>query len=225
MGRSNAWLHMKGNSLSWDILLSISFLCVATLIDMGGANESLAQTKDSTLHYSARPHLLSSTHAGPFESEAGQKSRLRIAASYRKVPLTFERNEGQTDSRVKFLSQGRGYTLFLTDGEAVLKLSSRKNRRRRRESLRAGPYASQAQRDPVKGLPSVIFSSPPVSLLSPGQVGSTNPPGLLPSLSALVQATGLPTGSIPSPTNPLRITESSTTLRMKLVGALGGRQP
>jgi hypothetical protein len=46
----------------------------------------------------------------------------RLVASYAKLPLSFEANGGQTDRRVKFLSRGRGYTLFLTDREAVLAL-------------------------------------------------------------------------------------------------------
>src|SRR5262245_21931213 len=43
----------------------------------------------------------------------------RLTAAYRKVPLSFERNAGQTDARVKFLSRGPGYSLFLTGNEAV----------------------------------------------------------------------------------------------------------
>jgi hypothetical protein len=39
-----------------------------------------------------------------------------------KLPLAFERNQGQTSSQVKFLAHGQGYTLFLTSGEAVLAL-------------------------------------------------------------------------------------------------------
>ncbi len=50
---------------------------------------------------------------------ATQKS---ISAAYGKLPLSFEANHGQTDSRVKFLSRGPGYGLFLTSGEAVLEL-------------------------------------------------------------------------------------------------------
>jgi hypothetical protein len=42
--------------------------------------------------------------------------------SYAKLPLSFEANQGQTDARVKFLSRGPGYTLFLTGDEAVLGL-------------------------------------------------------------------------------------------------------
>jgi len=51
-------------------------------------------------------------------------SPMRVLASqtYGKLPMRFEANQGQTDSRVKFLSRGSGYTLFLTANEAVLKL-------------------------------------------------------------------------------------------------------
>jgi uncharacterized protein (TIGR03437 family) len=38
------------------------------------------------------------------------------------VPLSFEANQGQTDSRVKFLSRGDGYSLFLTSNEVVFTL-------------------------------------------------------------------------------------------------------
>jgi hypothetical protein len=39
-----------------------------------------------------------------------------------KLALGFEANQGQTDAQVRFLSRGVGYTLFLTDHEAVLAL-------------------------------------------------------------------------------------------------------
>ena len=42
------------------------------------------------------------------------------------LPLNFEANRGQTDSRVKYLARGQNYTLFLTDREAVLSLRSTK---------------------------------------------------------------------------------------------------
>ncbi|HYK64540.1 MAG TPA: hypothetical protein VEY94_06330, partial [Patescibacteria group bacterium] len=51
------------------------------------------------------------------------RSKIRIASEYGKLPLSFERNDGQTDSRVKFLSRGKGYTLFLTPTETVLAFS------------------------------------------------------------------------------------------------------
>jgi hypothetical protein len=47
-----------------------------------------------------------------------------LVANYGKLPLSFEANQGQMDPRVKFLSRGQGYALFLTGDEAVLKLES-----------------------------------------------------------------------------------------------------
>jgi hypothetical protein len=41
---------------------------------------------------------------------------------YAALPMSFEANTGQTDPRVKFLARAPGYTLFLTDREAVLSL-------------------------------------------------------------------------------------------------------
>ncbi len=52
----------------------------------------------------------------------GDRARERAVESYGNLPLSFEANQGQTDSRVKFVSRGRGYTLFLTGNEAVLAL-------------------------------------------------------------------------------------------------------
>jgi hypothetical protein len=52
-----------------------------------------------------------------------QAAKARLVNAYGKLPLSFEVNQGQTDRRVKFLSRGHGYTLFLTPTEAVLALS------------------------------------------------------------------------------------------------------
>jgi len=60
--------------------------------------------------------------AGPRRVASAEPDRIRLAASYGRLPLTFEVNRGQTDARVKFLARGQGYTLFLTGNEAVLSL-------------------------------------------------------------------------------------------------------
>ena len=49
-------------------------------------------------------------------------NRTSIAKNYGKLPLSFEANHGQVDPQVRFLSRGNGYSLFLTDKEAVLAL-------------------------------------------------------------------------------------------------------
>ncbi|HZT68609.1 MAG TPA: SBBP repeat-containing protein [Terriglobia bacterium] len=43
--------------------------------------------------------------------------------SYFRLPLSFEKNEGQAPSLVKYLARGQGFTVFLTRGEAVLQLA------------------------------------------------------------------------------------------------------
>jgi hypothetical protein len=58
-------------------------------------------------------HQVSATHT---------KIQPKLVASYGTLPLSFEANQGQTDSRVRFLARGGGYTIFLTDNEAVLTL-------------------------------------------------------------------------------------------------------
>ena len=55
-----------------------------------------------------------------------QADQARILDSYGKLPLSFEANQGQTDARVKFLSRTSGYSLFLTEDEAVLTLRGSK---------------------------------------------------------------------------------------------------
>ncbi|MFI5069954.1 MAG: SBBP repeat-containing protein [Terriglobales bacterium] len=47
---------------------------------------------------------------------------LQIGAAYGRLPLSFEPNQGQTDSQVKFLAHGGGYGLYLTGNGAVLAL-------------------------------------------------------------------------------------------------------
>jgi hypothetical protein len=46
----------------------------------------------------------------------------RLLENYGKLPLSFEGNQGQTDGAVKFLTHGKGYTMFLTAEGAVMEL-------------------------------------------------------------------------------------------------------
>ena len=57
--------------------------------------------------------------APPTTSQPSTARRGKIIESYGKLPLSFEANLGQADNQVKFLSRGSGYTLFLTNQEAV----------------------------------------------------------------------------------------------------------
>jgi hypothetical protein len=66
-----------------------------------------------------------------------------LNADYGRLPLHFEANQGQTDDRVKFVTRGTGYAMFLTGTEAVLVLSSpaapEKNDRRFLPRMKAHP--------------------------------------------------------------------------------------
>ncbi len=63
--------------------------------------------------------------------------RAAVSARYGRLPMSFEPDLGQTDPLVKFLSRGPGYTLFLTQREAVLSLR------------RTSPQSKVEGRDPL----------------------------------------------------------------------------
>jgi hypothetical protein len=46
----------------------------------------------------------------------------RVVSGYGRLPLRFERNEGQVDERVRYLARGPGYTMFVTPTAMVLSL-------------------------------------------------------------------------------------------------------
>jgi hypothetical protein len=66
--------------------------------------------------------LAQGTPASKSASQPDSAARARAVDTYGKLPLSFEANQGQTDSRVKFMAQGPGYKLFLTSDAAVLAL-------------------------------------------------------------------------------------------------------
>ena len=85
----------------------------------------------------------------------------RVARAWGRRPLSFESNKGQVDERVKFISRGRGYTLFLTPREAVLSL--------RKSDTLAGDALSPTQRAKVETAmhgPRAQTSAPSVLRLS-----------------------------------------------------------
>jgi hypothetical protein len=74
--------------------------------------------------------------------EPSSARKAEIGSNYGKLPLSFEANQGQTDSQVKFLARGRGYALFLTPAEAVLSLAKPQARAYAETSAPSSPEAS-----------------------------------------------------------------------------------
>jgi hypothetical protein len=68
---------------------------------------------------SAPSHATAAQDGPPAQVSSGW-----VQEAYAKLPLSFEKNVGQTDPKVDFLARGSGYTLFLAQGEAVLALRS-----------------------------------------------------------------------------------------------------
>ncbi len=60
--------------------------------------------------------------AGPAAAAPARSPHPLALEAYNALPLSFEPNVGQTDSRVQFLARAPGYGLFLTGPETVLRL-------------------------------------------------------------------------------------------------------
>jgi hypothetical protein len=56
------------------------------------------------------------------DSLSSARKKAALASGYGKLTLSFEKNEGQADPRVKFLARGQGYSLSLTRDGALLVL-------------------------------------------------------------------------------------------------------
>ena len=75
-------------------------------------------------------------------SSADATAKTNALQVFRKSPMSFEANQGQTDKRVKFISRGAGYTLFLTRDSAVMVLQNAGPAQQPHESLAAATSPS-----------------------------------------------------------------------------------
>src|SRR5580698_6883100 len=64
------------------------------------------------------------THFASAAPAVDPATRAKVTAQYLQSPMIFEMNEGQSDPRVKALSRGSKYGLFLTSNESVFVLNS-----------------------------------------------------------------------------------------------------
>ena len=74
----------------------------------------------------AKPHSRHIPTAGNQMMRARKSSRPALLNVFGKLAIRFEPNRGQTSRRVKFLSRGPGYALYLTSTAAALVLKGRK---------------------------------------------------------------------------------------------------
>jgi len=84
----------------------------------------------ATTLYAQSGLAIDSQSAQPASIQRAQNNSapsIKLAKTYRNLPLIMEPNQGQTSNEVKFLSRGPGYVFFLTSDEAVLALHSGKS--------------------------------------------------------------------------------------------------
>lgn len=126
--------------------------------------------------------------------------------NYGKLPISFEANRGQTDSRVRFLAHGRGYTLFLTSNEAVL--APKKDVAPVLRSAPAG-LKEGAITTPTAQLPRLLSSSVPWEPLE---------------ADAEMPHDWTPRPALSSPSSQTGSSEVGSVLRMRLIGANASAQ-
>jgi hypothetical protein len=81
--------------------------------------------------------------------------RERLQASFARLPLAFEQNQGQTDPQVKYMARANGYTLFLTCRDAVFSFHS-KSSANARPSRGRGPKLQVNPAPSISEKPAVV---------------------------------------------------------------------
>lgn len=94
----------------------------SALFEFPSASQPLAVLHRAEPKAALRPSVSATLSATTVSTALLSRSRARAMKMYAALPMSFEANLGQSDPRVKFLAHAPGYTLFLTDREAVLSL-------------------------------------------------------------------------------------------------------
>lgn len=92
-----------------------------------------AMTLFSALRITVQSHAQNNRQISA--SQTDPKAQAKIFDQYGKLPLSFETNQGQMNTKVKFFSRGHGYSLFLTGNEAVIVLKKASPRSPERKGL------------------------------------------------------------------------------------------
>ncbi|MGH9775916.1 MAG: choice-of-anchor D domain-containing protein [Candidatus Acidiferrales bacterium] len=112
-------------SRTWMLSILFSVVAAACLLRVSAvARQNEASARDG---FQTVARLLPTKGAGPTLRASTRKDAAAAPApkpsgAFGDLPLAFEENRGQSDSRVKYLARGKGYTLFLTPGESVMSL-------------------------------------------------------------------------------------------------------
>jgi hypothetical protein len=119
------------------LLVALATISGAMLVDFSPASlrQNVVATKQTVSGLSEAVNRPAAVSAFPAH---------QLAANFGNLPLSFEANQGQVRRPVQFLARGVGYTIFLTDDEAVLTL-----RKSRPAMSRPGKFGPPGQLDPL----------------------------------------------------------------------------
>ena len=112
-------------SLSMLVVLSIwaNFVCLTSYAqELPGARPETPRKPNPTLTVEPAQTPVTNVHLDHRGGEDMASKQVRLNDAYGRLPLRFEVNQGQMDSRAQFLVRGRGYSLFLTPTESVMVL-------------------------------------------------------------------------------------------------------
>src|ERR1700741_1639639 len=104
--------------------LPLFFFVLLAGIGLFGQSLFVSEASKDPVQQKAAPDTVPGSASSSEPSNQRGLNQESLKERYGKLPMSFERNLGQTDERVKFFSHGRGYNLFLTPAEAVFVLSN-----------------------------------------------------------------------------------------------------
>lgn len=116
---------LRPKKVSFTPILLVSVLILVCLI---AAQHFFRRGESVHQSQNAAPVLREVAMPNSRPAKTQESTRQQVEASYANLPLSFEPNRGQTDSRVKFLSHAGHHALWLTNDEAVLAVGRRMRR-------------------------------------------------------------------------------------------------
>jgi hypothetical protein len=139
------------------VFLSV-FVSILALVVSPSAKKLLAQSSSVTTDSPIQTPLASNKVAMKSVLQPDPEHQAKTQESYGQLPLSFEANQGQADSQVKFITHTGAYSLFLTGDEAVLALhgAKAKNKFPVETRLATSPAKANSAPTPERATESVL---------------------------------------------------------------------
>src|SRR6266849_1667386 len=157
MGHGRGWGRSLGKALGAVLVLILAGSVVLGSAFRRSAQKAIAQPPLSPIPTSSRSS----------SSRSSARSKPNARAILGQLPLIFEPNQGQADSKVRFLARGAGYSLFLDPAGAVLSLQTAPKSQSHGEQvvrmklIGANPAAATSGTDLLPGKSNYVIGNDP----------------------------------------------------------------